>query len=371
MKSWTVSDKEAGGRLDKYLKVRLPEAPDSFFYKMARKKNLTINNEKCKGNEILKAGDTVKLFVSDDTIALFEGNTKEKESQTARKTTSYEEAYSKLKGIGVLKETDDLIFLYKPSGILSQKAKDNDLSLNEWLIGYLIKNKKLSEEELSTFTPSVLNRLDRNTEGIVLGSKTLRGSRFGSEVIRNGGLRKFYFCVVKGECDLNGKLEGYLWKDERSNKVCIYRNESDVPKDRANDAKYVSIDVNVLSSDTSATGRVEASLGSTANRSDLKSLLEVELHSGKSHQIRALLAEYGYPILGDHKYGARDKTNPEKKQGQYLAAVRVEFPQMNAEMNKEAEANTNAEYNESDAWKSEYSGLTVSYEPDFAKEFNV
>ncbi len=136
MIEWIVEKSEAGGRLDKFLKARLKSAPDSFFYKMARKKNLTINNEKCKGNEILKAGDTVKLFVSDDTIALFEGNTKEKESQTARKTTSYEEAYSKLKGIEVLKETDDLIFLSKPSGILSQKAKDNDLSLNEWLIGY-------------------------------------------------------------------------------------------------------------------------------------------------------------------------------------------------------------------------------------------
>ena len=348
MKEWIVDQKQAGGRIDKFLKARLKEAPDSFFYKMARKKNLTLNGQKCKGNEILKEGDEIRLYVSDATIALFEGS-------AGKDTDEYFSAYKNLAGVRVLKETDDLVFLYKPSGILSQKAKESDESLNEWLVGYLLQNCKITKEELKTFVPSVLNRLDRNTSGIVIGGKTLRGSRFGSKLLKDGIVRKFYYCITDAEdfgkiktsqkTDETGRilLCGYLLKDETLNKVKIYRTEDVVPESKSKEAKAVSISVKELS------------------RKEKYSLLEVELHSGKSHQIRALLSEYKAPISGDLKYGKEGLNNDRRMPsdspdsfGQLLCASRVEIP-------KEAAFN--------EPWMEEYKGISVEYIPDFAKDY--
>ncbi|MCR4815159.1 MAG: RluA family pseudouridine synthase [Lachnospiraceae bacterium] len=305
MIEWTVDKSEAGGRLDKFIKSRLSEAPDSFVYKMARKKNLVINAKKCTGKEILKAGDRVRLYVSDDTLALFSA----KISSDSR-ISMYQKAYRELKGIHVIEEYPDFVFLYKPDGILSQKAKSDDLSINEWLIGYLLNNRQITEESLSVFHPSVLNRLDRNTCGIVICGKTPAGSRLGSSMLKDRSLRKFYYAVVSGECFLEGNYNGYIYKDRAENKVSFYRNESDIPAGIMADVKPVSLNVRPIS------------------RKKEESLLEIELHTGKSHQIRVMLKELGFPISGDPKYNTGDYHKSKRQKGQLLCAVRVEFPEI-------------------------------------------
>lgn len=305
MKEWKVDKKESGTGLLKFCKSRLNQAPDSFFYKMARKKNLTLNDKKCTGRELLKEGDVIKLYVSDDTVALFSCLPKEK---TDGKKDRYEEAYESLDGIRIIDEEEDFLILYKPAGVLSQKAKPDDLSINEWYIGYLLKNEIISEESLRIFKPSVLNRLDFNTAGLILCGITPRGSRFGSEIIRDKSLRKFYLMEVEGKCELNGTLEGFLSKDEKKNMVSFYKGEEEIPDGEK--TSYVGIKVKSLEyrEDTDST------------------LMEAELLTGKSHQIRAIMASFGYPLWGDMKYG-----HGGSKDGQRLLAYRLEFPEIHGD----------------------------------------
>ena len=305
MKEWKVDKKESGTGLLKFCKSRLNQAPDSFFYKMARKKNLTLNDKKCTGRELLKEGDVIKLYVSDDTGALFSCLPKEK---TDGKKDRYEEAYESLDGIRIIDEEEDFLILYKPAGVLSQKAKADDLSINEWYIGYLLKNEIISEESLRIFKPSVLNRLDFNTAGLILCGITPRGSRFGSEIIRDKSLRKFYLMEVEGKCELNGTLEGFLSKDEKHNMVSFYKGEEEIPDGEK--ISYVGIKVKSLEyrEDTDST------------------LMEAELLTGKSHQIRAIMASFGYPLWGDMKYG-----HGGSKDGQRLLAYRLEFPEIHGD----------------------------------------
>ena len=164
-------------RLDKYLKRILPLASNSFIYKMLRKKNIELNSKRAKGDEILKSGDSIKLFLSEETI--------QKMSASTEKISSdyYLEAYKTLKGIEIIFEDEVFIVVYKPAGILTQKSDNNEYSLNEWCIGYLFSTHFINEKSFSEFKPSVLNRLDRNTRGLVLFGKTLNGSRRLSEMI--------------------------------------------------------------------------------------------------------------------------------------------------------------------------------------------
>lgn len=305
MKEWKVDKKESGTGLLKFCKSRLNQAPDSFFYKMARKKNLTLNDKKCTGRELLKEGDVIKLYVSDDTVALFSCLPKEK---TDGKKDRYEEAYESLDGIRIIDEEEDFLILYKPAGVLSQKAKADDLSINEWCIGYLLEKGIMNEESLRIFKPSVLNRLDFNTAGLILCGITPRGSRFGSEIIRDKSLRKFYLMEVEGKCELNGTLEGFLSKDEKKNMVSFYKGEEEIPDGEK--TSYVGIKVKSLEyrEDTDST------------------LMEAELLTGKSHQIRAIMASFGYPLWGDMKYG-----HGGSKDGQRLLAYRLEFPEIHGD----------------------------------------
>ena len=191
---------EAGGRLDKYLMKFLKEAPTSFIYKMLRKKNIVLNGKKAAGNEFLKENDEVKLFLADETIVKFGG--KVTLSQTADReyvataedsieSSSDDSLYNFLKSLKwefdepkVIYEDRDIIILNKPVNVLSQIAKRGDISMNEWLISYLIKSGSISANDLITVKPAVANRLDRNTSGIILAGKTLSGLRFLSDIIK-------------------------------------------------------------------------------------------------------------------------------------------------------------------------------------------
>ena len=177
---------------------------------MLRKKNITLNGKKATGNEKLLKGDTIKLFLSDETFDKFAGS-----SQAAR-------AYCEL---DIVYEDPDIIIINKPAGMLSQPADDGEPSLVEYLTGYLLKKGDLTEEQLKTFRPSVCNRLDRNTSGMVCAGKSLAGLQFLSRIFHDRTLHKYYICLTKGKIEKPDHIRGYLHKDKKTNKVIVSRQE--------------------------------------------------------------------------------------------------------------------------------------------------
>lgn len=301
MKQFTITPNESGQRFDKYLKKLLKNAGSGFLYKMLRKKNITLNNKKADGTEKLASGDLVQLFLSDETFDKFSGRERS------------DSEYLKLKSVDsgklqVVYEDADIIIINKPSGMLSQKSAPEDISANEYILSYLICKGEINEEQLKTFKPSVCNRLDCNTSGLLIAGKSLKGLQTMSKALKNRSVQKYYRCIVTGELRTKTHLKGYLSKDETRNKVTIL---SHVPPEEGE--KYLPIETEYRPV-TVANGYTE---------------LEVHLITGRSHQIRAHLASIGHPIIGDTKYGNRIVNELFRKEvhvhSQMLHAYRIVF----------------------------------------------
>ncbi|MCH4191191.1 MAG: RluA family pseudouridine synthase [Butyrivibrio sp.] len=322
MKEIIIQENEAGKRLDRLLKQYLSEASSGFLYKMLRKKNITLNGKKADGTEKLVSGDIIRVFMADETIEKF-GNRMLKaasdQNMTEEQIQPYLDAYRKLKGITVLFENHHLVFVNKPVGVLSQKAEPEDMSLNEWLIGYLLKTGKITAQSLTTYHPSICNRIDRNTSGIVVCAVTLPGAQQMARMLKERTIGKFYKAVVAGVIEEPAHIKARIIKNEKTNTVKI------LPwKDSAED------DAGAVQS---AGDPIETAYRPVAvNRKDQLTCLEVELLTGKTHQIRAHLSSTGHPLVGDYKYG-NQKLNEKFRadygvRSQLLHSYRLEFPQM-------------------------------------------
>ncbi len=292
MQFFIVSKNEAGQRLDKLLSKYLNLAEKSFFYKMMRKKNITLNGRKCEGSEKLVEGDEIKLFLSDETIEKFS----QVKLQKVKKVS-----------LNIIYEDDHILLVNKPAGMLSQKAKEADESLVEYMIDYLVSSGQLSTEQLRSFRPSVCNRLDRNTSGLVVGGKSLAGLQLMSASFKDRSIHKYYQCVVKGQITEKQMITGYLTKSETTNQVTVHKQE--VPGSAPIATEYEP---------------VKCQEGYT--------LLKVTLITGRTHQIRAHLSSIGHPIVGDYKYGD-SRVNEEAKrlyhiQSQLLHSYQVTFPKL-------------------------------------------
>ena len=309
MKLITVHKQEEGQRLVKLLGAYLKEAPNSFFYKMLRKKNITLNGKKADGTEKLKCGDEIRLFLSDETYEKFAGKVQPKEKFPMAK-------------LNIVYEDSNVIFINKPAGMLSQKSVPSDVSLNEYLLGYLEKSGQWKQEESKAFRPSVCNRLDRNTSGLVICGKSMAGLQQMAALLKDRSLHKYYLCLVKGVMTESQHLEGYLLKDENSNQVKIFQKETE-------GAAHIITEYEPLYTEGETT------------------LLKVTLVTGKSHQIRAHLSSIGHPIIGDPKYGER-KVNAFFREthgikNQMLHAWKLTFPELAEPLDNLSEKSFEAE----------------------------
>ena len=290
MKEVIIYKNESQQRLDRFLKKYLSKAPRGFIYKMIRKKNITLNNKKVSPDTIIVEGDIIQLYLADETIEKFM-----EESEIIKSRYSPNVVY----------EDENILLINKPVGVLSHSDnKNHSNNIVDSMIYYLYKKGEYNPNFENTFTPSICNRLDRNTSGIIIGAKNYQSLKMINASIREGNIDRYYKTIVKGIIKKDKLIGGYLVKDEEVNKVEVLEEETE-------GSKKIATRIKVLSS------------------SNEYSLLEIELITGRTHQIRAHLASIGYPIIGDIKYGDK-KTNTYFRNeydldSQFLHGYRVVF----------------------------------------------
>lgn len=290
---------EAGQRFDKYLRKYLKQAPSSFIYKMLRKKNITLNGKKAKGSEITRTGDTVRFFLSDETLSNFH------QDRTIERRAVRQELIP-----GVIFEDRHLLVLNKPAGLLSQPDRRKEAALTDWVLMHEEKKRGQGTGEEGTFVPAPVNRLDRNTSGIVLCGVSLQGGQWLSSIIRSGKLRKEYLVITKDGELPDGLHRAYGKKNPRTNTLEIADRRQEGYSELLTETRTLLGD------------------GTLALR-------KVNLITGKPHQIRAHLSHMGVPAAGDRKYGDCDLNRLIENQygirRQLLHAFRVTFPAGDAE----------------------------------------
>lgn len=263
MREMAITQYEEGQRLDKFLLKYLNKCPKGLLYKFIRTNKIKYNGKKPKGNEILAVGDQIKLFLHDEQIVTLQQQKEVKESPIHFKTVY---------------EDEHILIVDKPLGLLTQKDKKDGHSLAEEVRYHLAANGSYDVKASNGFTPAPCNRLDRNTAGIVLVGKHLRATQEISQMLKTKQISKYYMSIVLGRITEPIILKGYHLKEKDKNEVKIvdYYVEG---------AKPVETRILPLQNN----GRY--------------TLIEVQLVTGKTHQIRAHLSQVGHPIIGDPKYG--------------------------------------------------------------------
>lgn len=256
-----IGANEAGQRLDKFTRKWMKDVPLSAIYKAIRKGDIKINGKKSKEKYFLQEGDVLE--------------TRDITSSVKKEKFQRINNNDKLK---IIYEDDNMLLVEKWPGVLVHSDKNNgEPTLTDYVLSYLYDKGDYTPEKEITFTPAPCNRLDRNTSGMVIFGKNFESLKLLNEMIRERKIKKYYSALVKGRIS-DGVYEAYISKDEDSNTSKIY--DSIKPN-----TKRIAMEVK------------------TAQSCGTFSLIEIDLITGRSHQLRAHLSHLGNPIVGDPKYG--------------------------------------------------------------------
>lgn len=287
MKTFTISKNDSGQRLDKFISKAVPALPKSLMYKYIRTKRIKVNSKRAEISTKLNEGDVVDMYINDEFFAPVD---------------EHYDFLSASKKLDIVYEDENILLLDKKVGLLSHP---DETEYNDTLITrvkrYLYEKGDYNPKDENSFAPALVNRIDRNTGGIVIAAKNAESLRILNQKLKYRELEKYYLCVIHGTLSKkSGLLTGWLIKDEKKNKVHVFTSER-------NGAKEIRTKYKVMS------------------EKDNLSLVEVELLTGRTHQIRAHFSSIGHPLLGDGKYGTNALNKPLGYKKQFLYSYRLKF----------------------------------------------
>ena len=293
MREIKIAKNDAGQRLDKFLTKAL-DLPVGLLYKSIRTKKIKVNRKRAENNTVLQEGDVIQCFLAEEFFG--------KLDETGDVSLSLDKIQPKL---DIVYEDENIMLLNKRPGVSVHEDEDSKVNtLIAHVQAYLYQKGEYNPKDEQSFAPALCNRIDRNTGGIVIAAKTAEALRVMNEKIKLREIDKYYLAAVHGiPKKKEDTLTGYLLKDEKLNKVRVF--DSNPPRGAKNIiTKY----------------KVVATRGSDA-------LIEVELLTGRTHQIRAHMAHIGHPLVGDGKYGVNkgDKAQGYKFQALYSYKLRFSF----------------------------------------------
>ncbi len=288
MKEFLISKNDEGQRLDRFIGKAVPLLPASLTQKYIRLKRIKVNGKGSRRDYKLVAGDVLQFYVNDE----FFDRPTERNAHLAVSEPKLDIVY----------EDENILLVNKAAGVLCHSAGEwTHNTLIAHIQAYLRKNGEWRPEDENSFVPALCNRIDRNTSGIVIAAKTAEALRIMNDKIRDREIEKFYLCIVHGvPRPASGTLTGYIFKDASKNQVYVKKTPEKGAKTAV--TRY----------------RTLKSKGGL-------SLLECELLTGRTHQIRAQLSDAGFPLLGDGKYGREAKNRPFGESRQALCSYRLRF----------------------------------------------
>ena len=291
MRELTIGKNDAGVRLDRFVSKSLPLLPPALLQKYIRLKRIKCNGARAQRDQRLQEGDILQLYINDEFF--------DKPREDNLFLTLFKPS------LDIVYEDENLLLLNKRPGLVVHADETEKVNtLINHIQAYLYQKREWNPRWENAFTPALCNRIDRNTGGIVIAAKNAEALRILNDKIRDREIAKYYLCIALGRVEPpKGRIECFLRKDEKSNTVRVYHRP--VPDGRSAITLYQTLQT----------------------RGEL-SLLEVELLTGRTHQIRASMADLGHPLLGDGKYGVGsvNRKYGETHQALYSYRLRFDFP---------------------------------------------